>query len=197
MSTDFPSRKSLRMKNWNYGFQADYFVTVCTENMNEYFGEIVNGKMILNDLGKRVEQEWLHTPEIRKDMNLKLDDYQVMPNHFHGILTIGSNEFNWWQSLKLLNDLQPYTHYNAKYLMHQPLRRKAVPQRKNLSSIIRGFKSAVTTYARKNGNSIFNWHSSFHDYVIPNKEAYNNISSYIRNNPKKWKADKYYSKPKW
>ncbi len=33
-------------------------------------------------------------PHIRLDMNLKLDKFVIMPNHFHGIIQIGKNKFN-------------------------------------------------------------------------------------------------------
>jgi hypothetical protein len=38
---------------------------------------------------KIVENEWIKTPEIRPDMNLKQGEFVVMPNHFHAILIIG------------------------------------------------------------------------------------------------------------
>ena len=46
--------------------------------------------MVLNDLGKIVKEEWLKTKEIRS--NVDLDDYVIMPNHFHGILIINDVE---------------------------------------------------------------------------------------------------------
>jgi putative transposase len=65
------------------------------------------------------------------------------------------------------------------------------PQSNNLASIIRGYKSAVTTYARKNGID-FDWHPRFHDHIIKSIDAYHNISNYIINNPTKWAEDKFY-----
>lgn len=65
------------------------------------------------------------------------------------------------------------------------------PQAKNLASIIRGFKSAVTTYARKN-NQPFAWQASYHDHIIRNAAAYDRIANYINNNPSQWKEDKFF-----
>ena len=56
---------------------------------------------------------------------------------------------------------------------------------KNLGSIIRGFKSAVTTYARKN-NIDFGWQERFYDIIIPDDRAFIRISKYIENNPRNW-----------
>jgi putative transposase len=66
------------------------------------------------------------------------------------------------------------------------------PQSKNLSSIIRGYKSAVTIYARKN-NIDFNWQPRFHDHIIRTMDDYYKISNYIINNPAKWIEDKFYT----
>ena len=65
------------------------------------------------------------------------------------------------------------------------------PQSKNLSSIIRGYKSAVTTFAKKN-NIEFEWQSRFHDHIIRSMDDYHRISKYILNNPSKWLNDKFY-----
>jgi len=85
---------SARLQNWDYGWNAMYFVTICTQGREYYFGEIVDGKMILSEIGKIAEQEWIKTPEIRPDMNLELDAFVVMPNHFHAIIIIGDNQYN-------------------------------------------------------------------------------------------------------
>ena len=63
---------------------ASYFVTICTKNRAHYFGEIVKGKMHLNDIGNIAEQEWIKTLALRPDMNLELGEFVVMPNHFTG-----------------------------------------------------------------------------------------------------------------
>ena len=59
------------------------------------------------------------------------------------------------------------------------------PQRKNLASIIRGFKGTFTTYTRKN-DITFNWQPNYHDIIVWNQKSFNNITNYIINNPKKW-----------
>ncbi len=85
---------SARADWWNYGWNAAYFVTICTQNKECYLGDAIDGKIKLSDIGKIAEQEWLKTPAIRPDMNIKLDEFVVMPNHFHGIIRIGENQYN-------------------------------------------------------------------------------------------------------
>jgi REP element-mobilizing transposase RayT len=47
---------------------------------------VANGKMVLNDLGKIIEQFWNEIP--KHYPNVGLDYYIVMPNHVHGIIII-------------------------------------------------------------------------------------------------------------
>lgn len=86
--------QSARLPKWDYRSNAPYYVTICTAHRENYFGKIENDEMILSEIGKIAEQEWVKTPEIRPDMNLKLDVFVVMPNHFHAIIIIGENGDN-------------------------------------------------------------------------------------------------------
>ena len=64
------------LKNYLTGWTSTpwwYYVTICTKYMHCWFGEIKNGKMILNDLGKVIDEEWNKTKEIRT--NIELDYY--------------------------------------------------------------------------------------------------------------------------
>jgi REP element-mobilizing transposase RayT len=139
---------SARLQNWNYANEAMYFITICTKNKENYFGEIVNTNNDTNailqptEIGKIAQIEWYKSIEMRPDMNLEFGKFVVMPNHIHGIIMIGANKFN--TSLER-RDAMHGVSTNAN-----EFKNKFTPQSKNLSSIIRGFKSAVTTYARKN-----------------------------------------------
>ena len=46
------------------------------------------------EIGKIAETEWFKSSELRPDMNLELGEFIVMPNHIHGIICIGENEYN-------------------------------------------------------------------------------------------------------
>ncbi len=78
--------------SWDYSHAGYYFVTICTKGMHNFFGKIENGVMQLNGFGKIVAEEWLKTEEIRK--NVKLDQWCIMPNHFHAIIVIEDNSSN-------------------------------------------------------------------------------------------------------
>ena len=184
--------QTARLKSHDYGEEGRYFITINTKKGKHYFGEIISvqppclaalspclaaptnpqhadqtqkgnlflKQMNLTEIGKIAEAEWLRTPELRPEMNLQLGEFIVMPNHIHGIIIIGPGAAAANSGVKF------------------------GPQSQNIASIIRGYKSAVTTYARKN-NIEFNWHARFHDHIIRNEMEFQLISNYIRNNPSK------------
>lgn len=203
MSDKFQNKyriESARLQNWDYGSNASYFVTICTQHRICFFGDVVGGAMVLNDIGKIVETEWLKTFEMRPDMNLFMGEFVVMPNHFHAIIGIGENEYNTQQHntqrrdamhcVSTTNDTNDTTATGKKNATQNHFG----PQSKNLASIIRGFKSAVTTGARMI-HADFAWQSRFHDHIIRNDESFQRISNYIINNPSKWTDDTFYKNP--
>ena len=62
--------------------------------------------MQLSELGKIAETEWIKTIELRPDMNLELGEFVVMPNHLHGIILIGKNEYNMWTMMVIIVETQ-------------------------------------------------------------------------------------------
>ncbi len=99
----WPQRKNLRLQNYDYSQPWWYFVTICTKNREHFFGEIIDGEMILNKYWKIVHEEI--TSPIRK--NICIDTFIIMPNHIHAIIVIHNthvgcdwiapkqNEFDW------------------------------------------------------------------------------------------------------
>lgn len=83
---------SARLQNWNYGWNASYFVTINTGGMAHHFGKIVQGKMHLSAIGQLAEKFWLEIPEHFPFVLLGV--HQIMPNHMHGIITIYKTKIN-------------------------------------------------------------------------------------------------------
>lgn len=172
-----------RLQNWDYGSDALYFVTICTAHRECYFGNIVNREMVLSELGKTVDEEWLKTFELRRDMNLQMDEYVVMPNHFHAIISIGINRYNMGTVGNAVD--------GGDVGITDIHKNKFGPQSKNLASIIRGFKSAVTTFARINRIE-FGWQPRFYEHIIRTNDSFQRISQYIASNPANWQDDQFF-----
>ena len=89
-------RKLTRLKDYDYSENGYYFITVCSQNRENIFGEIVVGadgcrpdnniQIKLNKFGLIVDEELKNTENIRNE--IKLDQYIIMPNHLHGIIII-------------------------------------------------------------------------------------------------------------
>jgi len=80
------NRRSIRKKGYDYSKAGLYFITICVQYKELLFGTIENGNMILNDAGKMIHNEWEKLP--LRFNNIDLQEFTVMPNHFHGILEI-------------------------------------------------------------------------------------------------------------
>jgi putative transposase len=186
---------SARRKDVDYSMAGAYFITINTQDRFPFFGKITNGNMNLSELGKTVQSEWLKTADLRKSMNVSLGECVVMPDHFHAVLFIGTNSFNsnyriaepTLDSLKVLSE--EISTEIPDIFIHNFKTNAFGPQSNNLASIIRGFKSSVTTFARKN-QITFNWQSSFHCRVIQSINDLEKINLYIENNIKNHKKKK-------
>ena len=78
--------KSSRLKDWDYSTPWWYYVTICTKDMKCWFGEIRNGKMIYNQIGKKAVEYFENIP--KHFLSSEIDYFIVMPNHVHGIIII-------------------------------------------------------------------------------------------------------------
>ncbi len=79
-------RRSIRLKEYDYSQAGLYFITICTQDSLHLFGKITNDAMVLNDAGMLIEKWWNELKN--KFVNIELDEFIVMPNHFHGIIQI-------------------------------------------------------------------------------------------------------------
>ena len=164
MQSSIPKREAKRVK-WDAYQNGCYFITICTKNKAHYFGEIKQQKMYLSKLGNKLSEIIEITLSIRDDQYIEIPIYTIMPNHLHLIITLNYK-------------VDCHQHYFG-------------PQRKNLSSVIRGIKSALTSYAIENKIS-FEWQPRFYEHIIQNQKAFDFIYDYIENNVINWDKDCFY-----
>jgi REP element-mobilizing transposase RayT len=192
-----------RLKGFDYGTNATYFVTICTHEKIHYFGDIVETRdcasnhiniekcsshksdeghekhdeheihneydtrnrayLRATEIGEITTQYWHAIPDHYPFVTL--DEFVIMPNHLHGIISIHKEETLSWESNKFGT------------------------QSRNLGAIIRGFKSSVKKYANEQ-NIDFNWQGRFHDHIIRDDAALIAVRNYIIANPDNWQRDK-------
>jgi len=165
-------RRSIRLKGYDYSLPGAYFITICTHQHICLFGDVGDGKMRLNDVGEIVADEWLQTAVIRKE--IELDEWVVMPNHFHGIVFIVQR----WDSRR----------------GDRPVALTAGPRPKSIGAMVAGFKSAVTRQvnAMRNTPSANVWQRNYYEHIIRSEPELKGLREYIRNNPKRWTLDRLY-----
>ena len=172
--------KQHRLKGYDYSSNEYYYVTICTKN--NFFGEVVDGKMKLSGIGEVARDFWLKTPDCFN--NVILDEWIFMPNHIHGIIVIQNFMNKRDDNNKGGNDSNKGM--NAPWRVPTGLQ----PLNKNsLSSIINHYKGNVKRWCNKNGYEYFSWQSRFYDHIIRNEKSLFNIREYIINNPLNWDID--------
>ena len=158
---------SSRLESWDYGANAIYFITICTNHGKHYFGDIVENKMEMNEIGEMANQYWMNIPKHFPFVILGV--HTIMPNHIHGVLIIDKSDSS-----------SVFNNNNNKW------------KPGTLGVIINQYKRIVTINARKI-NPNFRWKDRFHDNIVRNDKALNTIQQYIKNNPLLWKQDKFYT----
>ena len=166
-----PTRKSVRLRNYDYSTPGAYFITICTYNRNNIFGDIVRQndferpKIFLSKIGEIAKSEILKIE--RHYQNIKIDKYTIMPNHIHLIVCITER----------INPFPTMIKYD-------------------IPNVIGKYKAAVTRNVGKafmpsERNRI--WQTSFNDHIIRGEEDYLEIWRYIDENPAKWCEDCFFS----
>ena len=211
-------RRSIRLKGYDYSQAGLYFITLCCQDRECYFGQIENGEMMLNAAGRIAHQEWLNTANIRD--NIALHDFILMPNHFHAIIEIlfqkqkGEKEgapsgidsdeslsgIDSGESLSEIDSGESLSGSSTGELQFAPTFRSPS---QTIGAIIRGYKGATTKKIKELYRSGSNtgelqfapagsiWQRDYYEKIIRDQSAYYNISDYIQNNPAKWQADKF------
>jgi putative transposase len=169
-----PSRRSLRLKEYDYAQAGAYFVTICTQNRICLFGDIVDDQMRLNDAGTMLARVWSDIP--KRFPLVAIDIYVIMPNHLHGII--------------VLHDVAGEPRENT------PVGSNAATRVPTLGDVIKAFKSSTTVeYGRGvkmkswPGFQQTLWQRNYYDHVVRDDKDLVRIRRYIDENPARWAID--------
>ena len=170
MSNQFPNRKRIRLKDYDYSKPGNYFVTINTKDDILQLSSIKKERIELSEAGKIVDNAWIELP--KHYTNCELDEYIIMPDHFHGII-------------KLNECREMFVTISAK-------NEKTNRTNHGLPEIIRGFKtfSSKAINEKIKPDQKFRWQKSYHDRIIRNEYELNNVRKYILENPINWEYDK-------
>jgi putative transposase len=90
LNSVLPQRRSLRLKNFDYGSSGFYFITLCCYKRRLLFGEIVDYQMQTNSIGSLVALQWQKIPQ--RFPAVELHPWVLMPNHLHAILALSCDQ---------------------------------------------------------------------------------------------------------
>jgi REP element-mobilizing transposase RayT len=143
------NRKSLRLKNYDYGKNGLYFITICIQNREHLLGDISNNTHTVYDAGLMIETIWHNLPQYYK--GIKTKEFVVMPNHIHGIIEFDNSDLD---LSELVQRFKTFSTHQYIYGVHnndwKPFHKK-LWQRNYHEHIIRNEKSL-----EKLQNYIFN-----------------------------------------
>ena len=173
-------RKSPRAPFIDYD-SGNFFITICTEGKKHYFGEIVNGVMKFNNIGKFVDEQ-LKNAELYSN-NIRVPIYVIMPNHIHAIVRICKPDMTQIGSDENNTQRCPIPSFRAN-----STGQRHVPE---LSRYVSSLKGVVSKYAKAQCLE-FAWQTRYHDHLIRGVKDGNLISEYISNNVARWDMDCFY-----
>jgi len=197
---DIHHRRSIRLQCYDYSQAGALFITICTNNRENLFGDIVAGAMHLNDGGQTVERCWVDIPA--HFPSVELDEFVIMPNHVHGIIvltdamnTVGAKDV-WAKDIRA-KDIRAKD-IRAKDIRAKDIRAKDISPLQNrpagtsgtIGSIVRGFKIGATKWFRQLGTIHEVWQRNYWEHVIRDETERDRFREYIRNNPARWEQDK-------
>ena len=192
-------RRSIRLKGYDYSQAGLYFITICIQDRECFFGNIVNGEMILNDAGKMADNEWGKIPD--RFINVQLHEHIVMPNHFHAIMEIvGATLVVAPDGTTVAPDGTTIAPGNEIVCNENGQPQGVAPTNpKTVGDIVGAFQSIVTVEYIRGVKQLdwppFNgklWQRNYWEHIIRDEQSYHRISNYIINNPKNWKGDKFH-----
>jgi len=162
-------RRSIRLRGYDYSNAGVYFVTLCVRDRTCLFGEVLDGAMRLNDMGRKVEGLWKELPS--RFPRVAIDEFVVMPNHFHGIIV-------------LENDSRDPT-----YVEDSVGAQFIAPKQSTLGTLVRAFKASSTRAIRIGFNPEFAWQRNYYEHIIRNENELKQKTDYILDNPSRWDDD--------
>ena len=182
-------RRSIRLRGYDYSRPGAYFITICTQNRRCLFGDVVDGRMRLNDAGKMIQTTWNEIPHHYPGINV--DAFVVMPNHIHGIIVIvGPRPCAWPMTARPDPQAQGQSQGIA------PAGTLSLPD------VVKRFKTLTTKRyidgVKQYGWPRFDgrlWQRNYYEHIIRNNESLERIRQYILDNPVRWLTDHHNTPP--
>ena len=185
---------------WHDYNSGIYFVTICSKDKQHIFGKIRNSNMILSEIGKIVESCILDISN--HHTNVELWNHVIMPNHIHMVINlatpppVGTRYIASAQAMhnagQNMGCLRASRHGEPCEDFHH---------NSSLAVVVGTFKAAVTRLMRTRCIASLRrqqqiqtvWQPRYHEHIIRNQSAFENIMNYVDTNIEKWSHDCFYT----
>ncbi len=192
-------RNRLPFKNLYQG-GCWYFVTICIENKKEILSHIVEAmpssplpsssyskeSVVPHPqntiIGECVKNAWLDSSKFYDD--IILDEFVIMPNHFHAIIGINNSENNLGNIIKAF---KRKTLFYIKRNIGADEDFNGNDNDQNGDDNNKNGDEGIASTLIRDYNSI--WQKSFYDHIIRDEKDLDRTREYIQNNPLKWHLD--------
>jgi len=191
------TRKNIRLVGYDYSQNGFYFVTICTQNRENLFGYVVDGKMILNEFGMIVDTK---INELKKYNNVDIDIYRVMPNHVHLILIIvGAGPRACPDNPRVRPIYDGNILSGSTQGSHIGSTQGSTPTKltPTVGEYVKRLKTLTTRIyienVKYNNWPSFDkrlWQRNYYERIIRNEEEYLKIKKYIKSTPIMWERDR-------
>ena len=187
-------RRSIRLKDYDYTQAGAYFITLCVENRACVLGDVIDGEMQLSPSGAIVAEAWEWLAQ--QYPYVAIDEYVVMPNHFHGIIVIDAPTVGAVREPPNEPPNEPPTIPSPSTptvrtvgAVREPPNK---PPRKSLGRLIGAFKTVSTKRINELNTTpgISFWQRNYYEHIIRHENALDRIRRYIIRNPMKWAIDR-------
>ena len=194
-------RRSIRLKDYDYSQSGTYYVTIVTWHRDLLFGEVKEGKTILNEIGKVADECWRAIPE--HFPNVELGAYVVMPNHMHGIIYIhqpvGATHGDRLDTIYDVGAAHAHDGRGTTPALRagasvyraptENIEQFGKPVKGSLPTIVRTYKAAVTRRVGRELNATGIWQRNYYEHIIRDEKDLQNKTDYIEANPSLWDED--------
>ena len=166
---ELPKRKKNRLEREYYSLPGSVFLTICTHQREKILSNIVGAihespAVQLTQCGNIIDAV---IGELQHKFPITVDQYVIMPNHIHLIITVKDCD-------------------EIRTIRESPL------QKRSIISRVVGYLKMNATKRIHTFMSGMIFQRSFFDHVIRSMREYEEIAQYIAKNPQTWREDSLY-----
>ena len=189
-------RRSVRLRDFDYGQSGAYFVTIVAHWRTLVCGEVSDGGMVLSAAGLIVQATWeglpCHYP------GLALDAFVVMPNHVHALVVLEGEPGGRAGRRAGFKPAPTGNGYRRAGFRPAPTGDaqpraglRPAPTVHGLFEVVRALKA----FSARGINSLLGtagspvWQRGYYEHVIRNDVELDRARRYIVENPLRWELD--------